>query len=46
MSVRVASPAYIIFQLAAAIALIALCVGYGFEDHQLDRRRQNSTSKL
>jgi hypothetical protein len=43
MSVRAASPAYIIFQLAAAIALIALCVGYGFEDHQLDQCRQNLT---
>jgi len=45
MSVRAASPAYIIFQLAAAIALIALCVGYGFEDHQLDQCRQNLTKQ-
>jgi hypothetical protein len=43
MSVPAASPAYIIFQLAAAIVLIALCVGYGFEDHQLDQCRQNLT---
>jgi hypothetical protein len=45
MSVRAASPAYIIFQLAAAIALIALCVGYGFEDHQLDQCRQTLTKQ-
>jgi hypothetical protein len=46
MSVRPASLAYCVFLLAAAIAVIAWCAGYGFEDHQLDQCRQNLNKRI
>jgi hypothetical protein len=46
MSVRATSLAYSVFQLAAAIALVAWCAGYGFEDHQLDQCRQNLNKQI
>jgi hypothetical protein len=46
MSVRAATLTYSVFQLAAAIALIGWCAGYGFEDHQLDQCRQNLNKQI
>jgi hypothetical protein len=46
MSMRAAIPIYSAFQLAAAGALFAWCIGSFYEDHRLDLCTQDSNRQI